>query len=100
MRAYTKAPLHPGRILKHDYIEPLSLSVVKLAAYLGVSKKTLYRIVNEQSAITPNMALRLAQAFQTTPGLWLNMQKEFDLWQAQHESEAWSHIQPLHIESR
>ncbi len=98
MRERSKAPLHPGHILKHDYIQPLSLSVAKLATYLGISKKTLYRIVSEQGAITPKIALRLARAFQTTPALWLNMQKDFDLWQAQHESEAWMDIQPLKIE--
>ena len=66
MRARKRAPTHPGRILREDYLEPLSLSVTKLAAYL-----------------------RLSKAFQTTPALWLNLQKEYDLWHAEHESKSW-----------
>lgn len=97
MRERTKIPLHPGNILKYDYLEPLSLSVTKLAKFLGVSRKTLSRIVNERGSITPDMALRLARAFQTTPGLWLNMQKNYDLWHAQHSSEGWQQVQPIEI---
>ena len=97
MRTRTKVPLHPGNILKYDYLEPLSLSITQLAKYLGVSRKRLANIVHESGAITPDMALRLSQAFKTSPTLWLNMQKEYDLWHAQHVSQDWEKIQPLEM---
>ncbi len=74
---------------------PLSLTIVEMAANLGVSRKTLSKIINERGAITPDMALRLSRAFDTTPDLWLNLQKNYDLWQAEHSSDAWQSVQPL-----
>ena len=60
-----------------------------MADTLGVSRKTLSKIINEKGAITPDMVLRLSCAFDTTPDLWLNLQKNYDLWQAEHVSKAW-----------
>ena len=97
MRARKRPPTHPGRILREDYLEPLSLSVTKLAAYLDVSRKTVSKILNERGAVTPDMALRLSKAFQTTPALWLNLQKEYDLWYAQHESKSWKRARIVDI---
>lgn len=82
----TRRPTHPGGILKRHYIEPLSLTISEIAKDLGVSRKTISKIVNEKSAITPDMALRLAKAFNTSPELWLNMQGKYDLWLAEQES--------------
>ena len=70
-----RKPTHPGTILKEDYLVPLKISVTEMAEKLGVSRKTLSRILNEKSSITPDMALRLARAFDTTPKLWLNLQQ-------------------------
>lgn len=81
-----RRPTHPGGILKRHYIEPLSLTISEIAKDIGVSRKTISKIVNEKSAITPDMALRLAKAFNTSPELWLNMQAKYDLWQAEQES--------------
>jgi addiction module HigA family antidote len=53
--------------------------------------------VNERANVTPNIALRLANAFQTTPELWLNLQQKFDLWCAKNESEEWKNISPIEI---
>jgi addiction module HigA family antidote len=64
-----------------------------------VSRKTVSEIVNEGASVTPNLALRLASAFQTTPELWLNLQQKFDLWCAKHESEEWKNITPIEISS-
>jgi len=72
MRTRNRIPTHPGGILKRQYMEPLSLTVSDLAATLGVSRKTLSKIVNECGAVTPDMALRLSKAFNTT----LAMQSE------------------------
>jgi addiction module HigA family antidote len=74
---------HPGGILKRLYLEPLDLSTVAFAKAIGVSRKTISKLVNKRGAITPEMALRLSIAFNTTQGLWLNLQQNYDLWRAQ-----------------
>jgi addiction module HigA family antidote len=95
MRERTRPPTHPGVLLKHQHLEPLHLSLTQAAAALGVTRKTLSKIVNARGAIIPDMALRLARAFHTTPELWLNLQRSYDLWQAQHRSEAWQHVERI-----
>ncbi len=90
-----RPPTHPGGILRRQYIEPLSLNISKLANTLGVSRKTLSKIVNEHGAVTPGMALRLSKAFNTTPELWLNLQQNYDLWQASHNSDEWKMIEAI-----
>jgi addiction module HigA family antidote len=56
---------------------------VELAKALGVSRKTISKLINERGAVTPEMALRFSIAFKTTPQLWLNLQQNYDLWHAQ-----------------
>ncbi len=89
MRIRTRPPTHPGGIIKRLYLEPLSLSVSRAAKALGVSRKTLSKIVNERGSVTPDMALRLSKAFHTTPQVWLNLQQFYDLWHATYDSTAW-----------
>ena len=89
MRERKRQPTHPGGILKRQYLEPLQLSVAQVAGALKVSRKTFSKIVNERGAVTPDMALRLSRAFETTPELWLNLQQTYDLWHAYHESKGW-----------
>lgn len=95
MRKRLRQPSHPGAIIKHHYLEPLSLSVSALAEVLGVSRKTLSKIVNERAGVSPDMALRLSRAFNTTPELWLNLQKTRDLWDAEQERTGWERVEPL-----
>jgi len=95
MRRMIRRPTHPGNIIKEDYLLPLSITVKDMAESLGVSRKTLSKIINERGAITPEMALRLSRAFDTTPDFWLNLQKNFDLWQAETESKEWEKVKPL-----
>lgn len=97
MRTRKRPPTHPGGILKRQYMEPLSLTVSELAALLGVSRKTLSKIINERGSITPDMALRLSKAFKTTPELWLNMQQNYDLWQASHKSADWKTVEAIAV---
>ncbi len=97
MRIRKRPPTHPGGILKRQYIEPLSLTISELANTLGVSRKTLSKIVNEYGSITPDMALRLSKAFKTTPELWLNLQQNYDIWQASHNSDDWKMIEAIAI---
>jgi len=59
---------------------------------LGVSRKTISKIVNENGAVTPEMALRLSRSFDTTPELWLNLQRNYDLWHASHDSSTWQAV--------
>jgi addiction module HigA family antidote len=73
-------PAHPGEIIRELCLEPLGLSVTKAAEGLGVSRKTLSAILNGRAGISPQMALRLSLAFDTTPESWLNQQTQYDLW--------------------
>lgn len=75
-------PPHPGEILRELYFEPLGLSVTAAAAALGVTRKTLSALVNGHQGVSAEMAYRLARAFDTTPDLWMNLQKQADLWAA------------------
>ena len=74
-RKMTRKPTHPGEMIKESYMKPLGLTITVLAEKLGISRKTLSTRNNERAGVTPDMALRLARAFSTTPGLWLNMQQ-------------------------
>jgi addiction module HigA family antidote len=76
-------PPHPGEILKSLCLEPLGLTVTDAAEALGVSRKTLSSILNCRAGISPEMALRLSIAFDTTAESWLNQQTQFDLWRAE-----------------
>ena len=80
-------PPHPGEIIRDLCLEPLGLSVTGAAEALGVSRKTLSSILNGRSGISPEMALRLSKAFNTSPESWLNQQVQFDLWHARKESK-------------
>lgn len=78
-----KHPVHPGKIVKHDCIEALGLSVTKAAAALGVTRPTLSKVINGRAAVSPEMAIRLSKAFGSRPETWLKMQWAFDLAQAE-----------------
>ena len=84
-------PPHPGEVLKELCIEPLGLTVTEAAKGLGVSRKTLSTILNGKSGISPEMAVRLSIAFNTSSESWLNQQSQYDLWRAEQ------HRQELHV---
>jgi addiction module HigA family antidote len=75
-------PPHPGEVLRELCLEPLGLTVTQAAAALDVSRKTLSAILNGRAGISPEMAIRLSLAFNTTPESWLSQQLQYDLWQA------------------
>ena len=77
------SPPHPGEIIKELCLEPLELSITAAAQALGVSRKTLSSIVNGKAGISPEMAVRLSIAFNTSSESWLNQQTQYDLWQAE-----------------
>jgi antitoxin HigA-1 len=80
-------PPHPGEILREFCIEPLDLSVTRAAEALGVSRKTLSTILNGRAGISPEMAIRLSKAFDTTAESWLNQQVQYDLWIAEQNTK-------------
>jgi addiction module HigA family antidote len=75
-------PPHPGEILRELCLRPLRVTVTQAAAALGVSRKTLSAILNGRAGISPEMAIRLSLAFNTTAESWLNQQVQYDLWHA------------------
>jgi addiction module HigA family antidote len=75
-------PPHPGEFIQEVYLEPNGLSGRELAATLGVSASTLNRILSGNSAVSPEMALRLSKALGRSPESWLAMQSSYDLWHA------------------
>ena len=75
----------------------MALTVSDLAGTLGVSRKALSKIVNERGDVTPDMALRLSKAFCTTPELWLNLQRNHDLWEAAHKSNDWKLVEAIAV---
>ncbi len=76
-------PPHPGEILMGLWLNPMGLSVTKAAISLGVSRKTLSKIVNGNSGISPEMAYRLSMAFGGSPESWMGHQVAYDLWQVE-----------------
>ena len=76
-----KNPPHPGRIVRHDCIEPLGLTVTAAAEGLGVTRKALSELLNGKSGVSPEMAVRLSKAFGGGPEIWLGMQMQYDLAQ-------------------
>ena len=80
-------PPHPGEVLRDLCLEPLGISVTDAAKALGVARKTLSSVLNGHSGISPEMAIRLGKAFDTSPESWLNQQVQFDLWQAEQHTK-------------
>jgi addiction module HigA family antidote len=76
-------PPHPGEVIKSLCLEPLGLSVTEAAKALGVSRKTLSAILNGRAGISPEMAVRLSIAFDTSAESWMNQQTQYDLWHAE-----------------
>ena len=95
MREMKRRPTHPGKIILEDYLKPLGITITRLAEVIGLSRKTLSKIINGRGAVTPEMALRLSRAFDTSPELWLSLQRNYDLWQAAHASNTWKGVKPV-----
>jgi addiction module HigA family antidote len=73
-------PVHPGAVLREDILKEMGLTVTKAAENLQVSRKQLSEVVNEGSAISAEMAVRLEDAFGVSAEFWLDMQKAHDIW--------------------
>ena len=81
-----KNPPHPGLLVRHECIEPLGLTVTRAAEGLGVTRQALNNLVNGKAGISPEMAVRLAKAFGSTPGFWLRLQLNYDLAQVRQDA--------------
>ena len=79
-------PIHPGEILREEYLAPLQMSAHALAMALHVPAPRINDIVRERRAVTPDTALRLGRYFDTSAQFWLNLQSTFDLKQAESET--------------
>jgi len=78
-------PMHPGELLRHDVLPALGKSKTEIARLLGVSRQTLYDILDERQPVTPAMALRLGKLLGNGPDLWINLQRAYDLAVAERE---------------
>jgi len=76
-------PPHPGEFIKEIYLQPFALSARKVAESLNVSPSTFNRLLNGESNVSPEMALRLSKALGRSPESWLAMQDQYDLWHAE-----------------
>jgi addiction module HigA family antidote len=79
------APMHPGEVLREEFLVPLGLSAGALAKACGVPRTRIERIANEETAMTADTALRLGKALGTSAELWLNLQNEFDMRTAKRQ---------------
>jgi addiction module HigA family antidote len=77
------APMHPGEVLREEFLKPLDLSPYKAAEKTGVPRTRIERIANEETGITADTALRLGKLFGTTAEFWLNLQTRYDLLTAE-----------------
>lgn len=88
--------IHPGEILREEYLLPLNMSAGALARRLQVPRTRIERIVAEETGITTDTALRLARFFRTTPDFWMNMQVGYELAVARAEkADVIAAIEPL-----
>lgn len=78
-----RTPIHPGEILREEFLPDYGLSVTTLAESIGVSRQTINELIRERRSVSPNMALRLSKLFGNSPDFWLNLQRAVDLWEAE-----------------
>jgi addiction module HigA family antidote len=81
-----KKPPHPGRIVRQECIEPLGLTITEAAERLGVTRQALNNLVNEKAGISPEMSIRLSKAFGSSAEVWLGLQMEYDLAEAEKDA--------------
>lgn len=77
------APVHPGEVLREEFLKPLKLTAYAVAAALDIPRTRIERLAREETPVTADTALRLGKFFKTTPAFWMNMQAQYDLEKAQ-----------------
>lgn len=89
-------PPHPGEVIRELCLKPLGLSVTEAARVLGITRKAFSELLNGHSGISPEMAVRLSIAFDTTPESWLTQQMQYDLWKLK-QSHKKIKVKPLKV---
>jgi len=84
-----RRPVHPGDIIRYEYLEPLNLTQQQLAKALGITRVRINEIILGKRSVTPDTAFRLAKFFNTTPDFWINLQINVDMWDTlqQHKND-------------
>lgn len=93
----TRRPTHPGTLLRDGILKDLEprLTQQEVAELLGVSRQTIAQLLNEQRAVSPEMAHRLARAFGGSADAWMRHQISYDLWEVEHDERKWSKIEKI-----
>ena len=96
MMARKLAPMHPGEILREEFLRPLGLSPGALARACGVPRTRMERLSNEETGLTADTTVRLSKALGTSPELWLNLQTDYDIQTAKRQiDKALAKIEPI-----
>jgi addiction module HigA family antidote len=82
-----RAPAHPGKILKQDFLDELEITQSRLAAELGTTFRTINEIINEKRNISAEMAMKLSIFFGTSVELWMNLQNQYDIYKVYHKKK-------------
>ena len=91
-----RRPVHPGEIIRYEYLEPLHMTQQQLADALGITRVRINEIILGKRKITPDTAFRLAKYFKTTAEFWMNMQNNLDMWETlQNHKVDYDKIHPL-----
>ena len=97
-RELKRRPIHPGEMLREDFLPDYDLTATRLAKAVGVSRQSVNELLRGRRALTPEMALRLSRLFGNSAEFWLNAQKAVDLWDAgQLIKKDISRIKPLRV---
>lgn len=97
-RALQRRPVHPGEILREDFMPEYGLTVAGLAEAAGVSRQSVNELVGERRAVSPEMAIRLGRLFGNSAEFWLNAQRAVDLWDVSQKMKGdVSRIKPLRV---
>jgi addiction module HigA family antidote len=97
-RSLQRKPVHPGEILREEFMSDYDLTVSALASALGVSRQSINELLRERRAVSPEMALRLGKFFGNSADFWLNLQRAVDLYQANLAiAEEMRNIKPLRV---
>jgi antitoxin HigA-1 len=78
-------PVHPGEILREEYIKDRNLTITEVAQGLGVARGNLSAVVNERAGISPELAVKLSEAFGNSAQFWITLQKNYEIWHAEQK---------------
>jgi len=97
-RPLERRPIHPGEMLREEFLPEYGLTVTAFAEAAGVSRQSMHELLRERRAVSPEMALRLGKLFGNSPEFWLNLQRRVDLWDAARGlKREIDHIRPIRV---